>query len=159
MKGRKKLPTAIKELQGTLQRCRVMDDEMQPQPLPDYPLPAEWLSEYGKMEWHNVVGGLHAIGMLARLDLSILAMYCNEISVYREMEEKLRNNDRAIAIKDANGNLKSVNVVAYQRIADRALEKALRIASEFGFTPSARTRISMTATNKTAQEYEEFDIV
>lgn len=104
--------------------------------------------------------------MLSKLDLALIASYCNEMALYREMELKVRGNDRAIAIKDTNGTLRKLDIVAYQKIAHLALEKALAIAREFGFTPAARTKISMgqiaatkpaTPNNTDEAEYD-FDI-
>lgn len=140
---RPRLPTAIKKQRGTDQPCRILKDEMQPPALVEYPLPPAWLTADGQSEWHNVVSGLHGLGMLSKLDLSLVASYCNEMALYREMELKVRSNDRAIAIKDGNGTLRKVDIVAYQKLAHMALDKALAIAREFGFTPASRTKISM----------------
>jgi P27 family predicted phage terminase small subunit len=164
--GRPRLPTAIKKQRGTDQPCRILKDEMQPAPLVEYPLPPDWLTPDGQSEWHNVVSGLHALGMLSKLDLAMVASYCNEMALYREMELKVRGNDRAIAIKDTNGTLRKLDIVAYQKIAHLALDKALAIAREFGFTPAARTKISMgqiaatkpSASNNTDDAEYEFDI-
>lgn len=142
-RGRKRLPTKLKEVQGTLEKTRVLDDEMMPEPVSGVPMPPQWLSEVGKKEWHRVVEPLHAMKMVSGLDLGMLALYCNEMSVYIEMEQELRSKSRVYAVKDSEGNVKQIQTVAHQRIADRALEKALKIAVEFGFTPAARTKISM----------------
>ncbi len=142
-RGRKPLPTKIKETRGTLEKRRVLNDEMIPDALPKIPEPPGWLSDIAKEEWQRVASFLTALRILSPLDLGILAMYCNEISVYIEMEEKVRNADRVFVYRDDNGKIKQIQTVAYQRIADRALEKALKIAAEFGFTPSSRTKISM----------------
>lgn len=152
-RGRKTLPTKVKEMRGTLEKSRVLDDEMSPEPVDGCPPPPDWLTDVGKREWWRVASGLAALKMISSIDLGILAMYCNEISVYIEMEERVRSNDRAFALKGNDGTVKQIQVVAYQRIADRALEKALKIATEFGFTPAARTKISMGQ----ATVYEKMD--
>jgi len=41
MKGRKKLPTEIKELKGTLRADRQLKDEMKPTKIVDLPYPPE----------------------------------------------------------------------------------------------------------------------
>lgn len=142
-RGRKTLPTKVKEIRGTLEKTRVLDDEMLPEPVSGVPYPPQWLSDIGKQEWVRVTETLFAMRMVSGLDLGMLAMYCNEMSVYIEMEQELRSRSRVYAVKDSDGNVKQIQTVAHQRIADRALEKALKIAVEFGFTPAARTKISM----------------
>lgn len=141
-RGRKPLPTQIKKLKGTLEKSRVLDDEMTPEPVSEIPLPPEWLNDIARQEWYRVVGGLAALKMVSSLDLGMLAIYCNEMSVYIEIEEMLRQKDRVMVFKHENGQLKYAQVVPYQKVADRAFEKAMKIATEFGFTPASRTRIS-----------------
>ena len=91
MKGRKKLPTEIKQLKGTLRADRQLKDEMKPAKIVDLPYPPEYLNDDGKKEWYNIIKEYHKLGMISKLDLSMLALYCNEISIYIEMVNKLRN--------------------------------------------------------------------
>ena len=79
--------------------------------------------------------------MISNLDLGILGLYCNEISIYIEMTNKLRDKDRVMVFKNPDGTVKYAAQVPYQKIANDALAKALKIASEFGLTPSSRTKI------------------
>ena len=53
-KGRKKLPTKIKEMQGTLDVSREVENEMQVDLVQHIPEPPELLSEIGKKEWYKV---------------------------------------------------------------------------------------------------------
>jgi len=143
MKGRKKLPTEIKQLKGTLRADRQLKDEMKPAKIVDLPYPPEYLNDDGKKEWYNIIKEYHKLGMISKLDLSMLALYCNEISIYIEMVNKLRDKDRVMVFKNPDGSIKYAAQVPYQKIANDALAKALKIASEFGLTPSSRTRISV----------------
>jgi len=81
--------------------------------------------------------------MISKLDLGMLGLYCNEISIYIEMVNKLRDKDRVMVFKNPDGSIKYAAQVPYQKIANDALAKALKIAAEFGLTPSSRTRISV----------------
>jgi hypothetical protein len=49
-RGRKKTPTRVKELQGTLKAERVLDNEMSVSLVQSIPEAPEWLSEIGKKE-------------------------------------------------------------------------------------------------------------
>jgi phage terminase small subunit len=44
--------------------------------------------------------------------------------------------------KNPDGTLKHMQAVPYQKIANDALDRALKIATQFGMTPTARTSIS-----------------
>lgn len=106
------------------------------------PQPPEWLNDDGRAEWVSVTGELKTSGVLAYADFSIIAMYCNEIATYIDCQRQMQKaGTRVMVIKDENGKLKYAQQVPYQKIANDCVEKALKLAAEFGLTPSARTRI------------------
>ena len=141
-KGRKKIPTKIKEMQGTSVPCRTLENEMQVDVVSNVPEAPEWLSEIGKEEWKKVSEQLFNIGMLHKVDLQLIAAYCNEMSLYIETETMLRNKGRIQAFRNADGTLKHTQAVPYQKIAKDALNSALKLATQFGLTPVARASIS-----------------
>ena len=94
MRGRKKLPTEIKLLKGTLRADREIKDAMNPTKIIDLPYPPEYLNEDAKKEWYVIIKEYQKLGMISNLDLGILGLYCNEISIYIEMTNKLRDKDR-----------------------------------------------------------------
>ena len=93
-RGRKKLPTKIKQLQGTAKSERLLDNEMQVALVQKIPLAPEWLSEIGKREWIKVCTELFNKQMLHQIDLSLLEAYCNAISLHLETEQMLREKGR-----------------------------------------------------------------
>lgn len=139
--GRNKLPTELKILKGTLEKSRVLKDEMKPSTIKNLPYPPEWLGDIAKKEWYVITKELHKLGMLTDLDLSILALYCNEIQTYIECNEILKNKSRVQLFKNPDGSLKYASQSSFQKIANDCLSKALKIATEFGLTPASRTRI------------------
>lgn len=158
-RGRKPLPTEIKKLRGTDQPCRILDDEMAPPPISNIPAPPDGMRDIAKSEWYRIVGELSSLKILSNLDLALIEIYCNEYCVYLEMEQTLQKNGRVIFYKDKDGHLLRAQAAPHQRIADRAVEKMLKIAAEFGFTPSARTRISAgLAALKDEEDANEFTI-
>lgn len=150
MKGRKPLPTEIKRTRGTLRKHRTTDGEMElPTVNSDLPAPPEWLTDNGKAEWITVTSDLNKAGILAYADLSLVAMYCNEISTYIECQEQMaKMSTRVMVIKDDAGKVKYAQQLPYQKIANDCVEKALKLAAEFGLTPSARTRIGTLTKDK-----------
>ncbi len=154
MKGRKKLPTKVKEMQGTLDISRATYNEMQVDVCQELPAAPQWLSEIGKEEWYKVTNQLFNLQMLHQIDLQLIAAYCNEMSLYIETEIMLREKGRIQIFKNSDGTLKHAQAVPYQKIAKDALDKAMKLATQFGLTPVARASISAPKiTNNTQINY------
>ena len=143
MKGRPPKPTKLKKMAGTDQPCRVRDDEMQVAQVVKIPPPPMDLSDQGMREWNIITAELYAKQMLHEVDLSLVAAYCNEMGLYIETEKILRERGRVDEFYDDDGELIRRLSKPEQKIAKDALNAALKIASQFGLTPSARTRIAM----------------
>ena len=139
-KGRKKIPTKIKELQGTLEKSRQINEMSVTEVIrmPDAP---EHLTPTGKEHWSIVCKELYNKKMLFEVDLGLLAAYCNEIALYIETEKHLREKGRIQYFYNDDGSVKYSQSVPEQKISRDALNSALRLAREFGFTPSARASI------------------
>ena len=153
-KGRKKLPTKIKKMQGTLDVSRATNNEMQVDVCQELPAAPQWLSEIGKEEWYKVPNQLFNLQMLHQIDLQLIAAYCNEMSLYIETEIMLREKGRIQIFKNSDGTLKHAQAVPYQKIAKDALDKAMKLATQFGLTPVARASISAPKiTNNTQINY------
>jgi P27 family predicted phage terminase small subunit len=150
-KGRKKIPTKIKEMQGTVEKSRSIENEMVVDLVSSLPSAPEWLSEIGKEEWKKVSSQLFNIGMLHNVDLQLVAAYCNEMSLYIETETMLRNKGRIQAFRNPDGTLKHAQAVPYQKIAKDALASAMKLATQFGLTPVARASISAPVTTNNTQ--------
>ena len=156
-KGRKKLPSKIKELRGTTRQDRTMENEMTVAVVEFIPDPPDWLSEIGRQEWQKVCVELHGKQMLHQIDLRILEAYCNSISLHIETEMMLREKGRIQVFKDEEGNVKHAQAVPYQKIANDALDRAMKIATQFGFTPSSRSGIAAPVINIQNNSHNYFD--
>jgi len=75
-------------------------------------------------------------------DLSILAAYCNEIGIYREIAQELQGNFTEQTV-DRDGRLRSSKIAPKYKVMQNALQNAMKISREFGFTPSSRASLSM----------------
>ena len=141
-RGRKKIPTRLKELQGTVEKSRLVENEMQAELCHAIPEPPEWLSEIAQQEWTKVTLELFNKQMLHNIDLRLIEAYCNAIALHIETEQMLRDKGRIQIFKNPDGTLKHMQAVPYQKIANDALDRALKLATQFGMTPTARTSIS-----------------
>jgi P27 family predicted phage terminase small subunit len=150
-KGRKKLPTALKQMQGTIEKSREVENEMQVDLCKSIPEPPELLSDVGKNEWVKVTQQLFNLKMLHSVDLRLIEAYCNEIAIYIESEKWLRENGRIDEFKNVDGMLVRSQAKPYQKIAKDALNAALKLATQFGLTPVARASISAPTVNNNTQ--------
>ncbi len=136
------VPSKIKKVKGTYRADRAVKNEMEPIPLHKVPKPPESLKGIGLEEWNRVCKNLLALGMLNDIDLSMLAAYCSEISMYSLFIVEAQKNP-IIELKTREGTLKAKKENPFFKMAHEALDKAHAIAVQFGFTPASRTKINM----------------
>jgi P27 family predicted phage terminase small subunit len=147
-KGRKPEPTKLKILKGNPGHRKLPENE----PMPDFDIeikPPEFLDEYALEEWNYIFEGLHAMGVICSVDRSALAAYCCSHSIWRKAIEEL--NKLGLTEQTTNGNLIQS---PYVGIANKASSDMLRVAAEFGFTPSARARLGMDFSKKKKSMFE-----
>ena len=137
MAGRKPTPTKLKLLKGTAQKCRMNKDE--PQPEVGIPSPPNHLSKDAFVEWGRVTHQLYQLGLLSDIDRSALAAYCQIYGRWVDAETQLAGT--GLVITTSNGNIIQNPLVG---IANKALELMHKFLTEFGMTPSSRTRVSTT---------------
>ena len=147
MKGRPSKPTILKKMAGTDQKCRINENEMQVSVLANIPDPPFELSNIAKKEYLIVTNELLAKGMLHLVDLSLVTTYANEMAIYIEMENFLLKNGRVDEFYNEENMLTKRTMKPEVRIANQSLANALKIACQFGLTPSARTKINAPIVN------------
>ena len=132
--GPKPKPTKIKELQGTTRSDRLNLDE--PYPEIGRPRAPDHLSVDALEEWNNIVDELVNLGIMTRIDTAALAAYCQAYGRWADAERKIQQS--GLIIKTSNGNVVQNPFVG---IANRSMEIMHKFLSEFGMTPSSRTRV------------------
>jgi P27 family predicted phage terminase small subunit len=159
MRGRKKIPTEIKELRGTARADRKTPAQMKPDPFQNIPMPPEHLGEIAQAEWINIVSNYAKLNMLSSLDASMIASYCTLIEQYIEANTELKAQSKIVQVFNADGSVKGTTANPLIKIANEALDRALKIAVELGLTPASRTKISVSIINKPDfEQADEFDI-
>jgi P27 family predicted phage terminase small subunit len=118
---------------------------MEPAPPPEPPSPPECLAGYAKEEWFRVSPALWAMRQLTTADTAALGAYCEAYRRWRTAVEtlvELEKRDPATKglVTRTQGGGAAINPLVL--VADRAARDMLRFASEFGFSPAARARIS-----------------
>tara|TARA_R110000751_G_scaffold70568_1_gene143112 strand:- start:197 stop:577 length:381 start_codon:yes stop_codon:yes gene_type:complete len=110
--------------------------------LANIPEPPFYLTDTGKNEFNIICSELSNKKMLHLVDLSLITTYCNEMALYIETETTLKTIGRIDEFYNEDGELTRRQSKPEQKIANDALNKALKIAVQFGLTPAARSRIA-----------------
>ena len=148
-KGRKPKPTAIKVLEGNPGKRQLNKSE--PQPEKKAPTCPSWLTEDAKKEWKRLSKNLENLGMLTELDMAAFAGYCQAYARWKEAEEFIEKH--GTIVKTPTGYWQQVPQVS---IAQTNLKIMLKFCSEFGLTPSSRSRIIAGEANDREVDEMEF---
>jgi P27 family predicted phage terminase small subunit len=134
MRGRKPLPSNVVRLRGNPGKRRLNDTE--PRPTSRLPACPACLGEEARKEWRRLSKELGELGLLTGLDRGLLAAYCQAHALWVEAVSSIGRY--GTMVKSPNGYPMQSPYVA---VANKQVEIMVRIASEFGMSPSSRTRI------------------
>jgi len=144
-RGTKPTPSALRVLEGGGQAAGLRGVQVEAN-LPD---PPKWLRKEGVAEWRRLGPRLVALGLLSDFDRATFAAYCQAWGTVEALEtlaaamrKKEKDELAGIVAKTAAGNV--IHHPLASTIA-KARAEMLRIATEFGLTPSARARIDTDA--------------
>jgi len=154
MPGPPPKPTHLKLITGNPGKRKLNKNEPKPTigipPVPDH------LSDEAKAEWTRIAVDLNAIGLLTHVDRAALAAYCQAWADWVEAEEQLRRYGKVVkspvkVVTRRSGGAEVTETSGgfpmqspFLPIRNRALELMHKFLTEFGMTPAARSRISVT---------------
>jgi P27 family predicted phage terminase small subunit len=136
MRGPKPKPTKLKILNGNPGRRPLNDREPQPGGMPVCP---EWLDTYAKTVWRRLAPKLAKMG-LSFVDREAFACYCQSCSDLKTARAMLAKEGITVETK-----LGAVMEHPAVRTANKAMMQIRAFGSEFGLTPSSRSRLSIDA--------------
>jgi P27 family predicted phage terminase small subunit len=125
----------VKKLRGTDRKDRT--NEAEPEFDASSVLPPDELEGDALACWRDTAPMLLRAGVLRESDRRALEMLCREWAVYREAQRKV---DSSGMLVKAPSGYPMQN--PYITIANKAFRNAQSMMSEFGLTPSSRTRVS-----------------
>jgi P27 family predicted phage terminase small subunit len=100
------------------------------------PGPPAQLSAEAKREWWRLGKQLATLGLLTNIDRAALALYCQAWARWLEAEKALKTY--GVMVKSPNGfPMQS----PYLAVANKAMEQIRAMLTEFGMSPSSRTRV------------------
>jgi P27 family predicted phage terminase small subunit len=134
MGGRKPLPNNVVRLRGNPGKLGINDAE--PRPAARMPACPACLGDEARKEWQRLAKELAELGLLTGIDRGLLAAYCQAHALWVEAVSSVERY--GAMVKSPNGYpMQSL----YVAVANKQVDIMVRIAAEFGMTPSSRTRI------------------
>ncbi len=141
MAGRKPLPTAVKRLRGNPGKRALNKNE----PLPKAGIPPcpDWLSDLARELWGELAPQLDALGILTIADGPALAGLCECYAEFRHARaDVLKHGETYWSVSEDGSKMKRKNPSV--EIASDSFKRWVRMLSEFGLTPSARSKLSLS---------------
>lgn len=145
MRGPAPKPLELVKAQGNTAKKKLPRNapRFKPKP-PECPL---WLDALAKKEWARLAPELHNLNLLTTADLAAFASYCSAYSQLQQAEKVLQKHGRIF--ETPNGYLMPRPEVA---MSNQAMKQIKDFAVQFGFTPSARSRIDLKPQEEAGSE-------
>lgn len=141
MRGRPKLPTEIKKLQGTEDKRWLIENEMKVVPMDVLPEAPKTFNDATIKIWDDVCRELKRNGLLASCDLELLRGYCILLNQFEQAHAMTKTEGLVVVSR-----LGEQVINPWYKIQCDSLKQATQIGQLFGITPSARSKISTAAT-------------
>lgn len=137
--GRPNTPSRLKKLAGTDQPSRMNPNE----PVPEVALPMmpDWLSDKAQQYWEQIGDVLLNMKLVSVGDGPALMMLCDVLAEWVEARQFVLENGSTYTTLSENG---SEMHRAYPQVAmaSDAWRRAMSMLSQFGLTPSSRSKVS-----------------
>lgn len=134
MAGRKPKHTAIKKLEGNPGKRKLNTKE--PIPAKGMPECSDWLLLEANKEWERLCDLMNQMGVLTEVDMAAFVAYCQSYARWKEAQEHI--DSEGSTFETDKGYQQQTPWVG---IANTNQKLMLQAASEFGLTPSSRSRI------------------
>lgn len=140
MRGRKPKPVETHERNGNPSRLDLKSRLLISKKINrERPSPPDHLDKTAREHWEKIVPDLEAMGTLAKIDAGSLEALCQAYSNMTRAAKDLKKLD-SLFYKTPNGSLQQIPQIG---IFNKSASLYKSYASEFGLTPSSRTRVDM----------------
>lgn len=146
--GRPPLPANVHALNGN--PSKLPDGKLQPtvEPTVELPPPPEVLNEAARKVWYELGEDLRTLGLISKVYSPVFALLCAAQADWMRLRAALERAYAAGAEGELAGYVAKYDSGATQitglHVAlNKAEEKLLKYAQEFGLTPSSRTKVTM----------------
>lgn len=145
-RGPKPLPANVHMLHGNASKLPMSQLLDGVHPEVEIPKCPAHLQAEAKREWKRVADYLEELGLISQIDRAALAAYCAAWAEVVHCEKKISElnaadeNGEAGYITDTPSGYKQMSV--WLQIRNRAYDRMMKFAAEFGMSPSSRTRVT-----------------
>ena len=140
--ARPRKPTAIKKLQGTLQKCRTNQDEPKAQGDLKKVLPPAYLAADEKAIWQYALEQVPD-DMLSTMDFAIFLQWVTLHYQLIRIQQKL--TEEGMFLLDHNG-------ISFEhpllKLQIKLQQNLIRVCTELGFTPASRSKVQVKKDTK-----------
>jgi P27 family predicted phage terminase small subunit len=137
MRGPAPTPTAILEARGSPRAKLRLGEPRLPVERPSCPA---WLKGEARAEWNRQAKALESAGILARCDRALLVAYCEAWGEFLQARQELEANGYTFTTDKGY-----VGPSPWVAIRNRAVERLVKLADRFGFSPAARARLHVVS--------------
>jgi len=135
--GPRPQPSKVINLKGGRKHTHRPMNDKEPTPDPKAPdMPKGRMDEVAKAEWERMAPLLEQLGILSEIDHGMFEAMC--ISYADWVKYSKMAQDKPLVKAPKTGY---IQVSPFVTLADKALKAYMKIAVEFGLTPSSRSRI------------------
>lgn len=156
-RGKPPQPTALVKQKGYYRKDRHEDSIADSGALQfvykNIPTPPEHFDDLAVEVWNSTLAQASQLyGYISFIDLAMFSEYCECYSELQDLNNKCRGN--SLIYEDDNG-VKRTNPLYKER--DDKRKMLIQLSREFGFTPSARSRLALVqkVKNETFDEFED----
>lgn len=154
-RGPKPMPANIHVLRGNpskLPASKLLDGVHPPVEIPACP---GHLQDEAKKEWRRISAELLALGLISKIDRAALSAYCaawaEMVSAERKIAELNASDPESMPGCVLTTSTGYQQLSAWVILRNKALDRMMRLASEFGMSPSSRSRV--TASKNSSQSH------
>ena len=113
-------------------------NENEPAPEIACPDPPAYLSPAAAKHWEKVAPQLAGLGLMSEIDVDALALYCESFATWIDAQEKLQEFGLVVTSPKSGYPVPS----PFFSIAAKAQEQMRQLLTEFGMSPSSRSRLA-----------------
>ncbi|MFA9488958.1 MULTISPECIES: phage terminase small subunit P27 family [unclassified Mannheimia] len=149
-RGRKPIPTKVKERRGNPGKRKLNQDEPEFSPFNEHSPPPPQLNEDGQRMWAFLLKELLPQGVLFQTDLEVVANYC---IAYQNRNSACKDIDKyGTFVENSNGGLSKNPAFT---VLNEALKQMTTFGSLLGLDPSSRQRLTGKADEQNINPFAE----
>ena len=148
--GRKPKATHLKLLAGHAGHRPLAEDEPQPDAADETMQAPAWLSGEARAVWDAEFPKLVRNGIITEIDVGAFAKYCQAFGRYLDAESMVAKQGEVL-ISPSGFPIQN----PYLAVSNKAQEQMHKAETEFGMTPSSRSRVSPAGAKKKTNRFLE----